>query len=222
VGGHDRSFRAKRKERLQPFPLGLVGAEEYGDVHPGYRPPVKSGDGAFVGCTSAHDRLSFPYCSGVRCRYIPPLPTSIAYSSVCRASEVPPASPRLASSRIFSGSAKVSFLGSGVFRSGSRNWTANRTAGRSTCRLGGSTFVAGHVGILRERKAKRIHRQSGGARQRSRKPDGPSYHLLKVGSEHMMSSILQMRCSTARQSGEPACSCKRSRTSFASVLWKFS
>jgi hypothetical protein len=48
---------------------------------------------------------------------------------------------------------------------------------------------------------------------------GRSYHALKVGSEHMMSSILQMRFSTSRHSGEPGCSCKRSRTSFASVLW---
>ena len=47
--------------------------------------------------------LSFAYCSGVNRKYTPPLPISIACSSICRASDVPHASPRRANSLIFSG-----------------------------------------------------------------------------------------------------------------------
>ena len=56
---------------------------------------------------------SFAYCAGVKRGSIPPLPVSIACSSICLASDVPQASPRLASSLIFSGSVKVSFRGRG-------------------------------------------------------------------------------------------------------------
>jgi hypothetical protein len=49
----------------------------------------------------------------------------IVFSSICRLSESLQASPRLASSRIFPGSAKVNLLGRGVFRSASRNWTCH-------------------------------------------------------------------------------------------------
>jgi hypothetical protein len=52
-------------------------------------------------------------------------PVSIACSSICRLSESPHASPRRANSLIFSGSANVNFLGRGVFRSASRNWTCH-------------------------------------------------------------------------------------------------
>jgi hypothetical protein len=41
---HGTSMKAQgKKERLQPFPRGLVGAEpRSGKCYPGYRPPVKS------------------------------------------------------------------------------------------------------------------------------------------------------------------------------------
>ena len=58
-----------------------------------------------------------------RMLWLPPWvrPFSIACSRICLDSEVPQASPRLASSRIFSGSENVNFRGSGVFRSASVN-----------------------------------------------------------------------------------------------------
>jgi hypothetical protein len=41
---HGTSMKAQgKKKRLQPFPLGVVGAEpRSGKCYPGYRPPVKS------------------------------------------------------------------------------------------------------------------------------------------------------------------------------------
>jgi hypothetical protein len=73
-------------------------------------------------------------------RYIPPLPTSIPYSSISLASDVPQASPLLASSLIFSGSFKVNCLGRGVFSS------ASQTALAITCEKESAVDIAAWVG----------------------------------------------------------------------------
>ncbi len=74
-----------------------------------------------LGIEPSQGRLGFAYCSGVSLRYTLPLPCSIACSSICRASDVPQASPFRASSLIFSGSVNLNLRGRGVFRSASKN-----------------------------------------------------------------------------------------------------
>jgi hypothetical protein len=67
---HGGSKKVRAKRRLQPFPpLGWLEPKRNGEVHPGYRPPVKSVNGTFVWFTfplsGAHFLRSFSAASGI-------------------------------------------------------------------------------------------------------------------------------------------------------------